>query len=66
MRNAENFLNLFSSVIMKHIPRNTNQEANPSEHVSRKLSYKALKFVILDYQLYHRIVDGVLLKCLNQ
>jgi len=30
------------------------------------LRYKALKFVLFDDQLYHRRVDGVLLKCLNQ
>jgi hypothetical protein len=28
--------------------------------------YKAIKFVLLDDQLYYRTVDGVLLKCLNQ
>jgi len=39
---------------------------NPSQQVSRKLRYKAVKFVLLDEQLYHRTVDGVLLKCLNQ
>jgi len=39
---------------------------NPSQQVSRKLRYKALKFILLDDQLYHRTVDGVLLKCLNQ
>jgi len=38
---------------------------NSSQPVSRKLRYKALKFVVLDDQLYHRTVDGVLLKCLN-
>ena len=30
------------------------------------MRYKALKFVFLDNQLYYKIVDGVLLKCLNQ
>jgi hypothetical protein len=39
---------------------------NPSQQVSRKLRYKALRSVLLDDQLYHRIVDGVPLKCLNQ
>ena len=39
---------------------------DPSQQVSRMLRYKALKFVLLDDQLYHRTVDGVLLKCLNQ
>ena len=91
-----------SSIIIKYIPRNQNQEANrlaqsasgyrqiveifvdelvdeedwrkdiigylrdPSQQVSRNLRYKALKFVLLDDQLYHKIVDGVLLKCLNR
>ena len=36
------------------------------KQMSRKLRYKALKFVLLDYQLYCKTVDGVLLKCLNQ
>jgi hypothetical protein len=39
---------------------------NPLQRVSRKLRYKALKFVLLDDWLYHRTVDVVLLKCLNQ
>ena len=34
--------------------------------MSKKLRYKALKFVLLDDPLYHRTVDGVLLNCLNQ
>jgi hypothetical protein len=38
----------------------------PSQKVSRKLIYKAIKFVLLDQQLYYRIVDGILLKCLSQ
>jgi len=38
---------------------------NPSQQVSKKLRYTTLKFVLLDDQLYHRIIDGVLLKCLN-
>jgi hypothetical protein len=38
----------------------------PSHMVSRRLRYKATKFVLLDNQLYYRTVDGVLLKCLNQ
>jgi len=98
---CQELLNSFSSVIIKHIPRNQNQEANwlaqsasryqqvieiltdevvadddwrkdiieylknPSQQVSRKLKYKDLKFVLLDDQLYHRTVDGVLLKCLG-
>jgi len=39
---------------------------NLSQKVSRKLRYKALKFVVLDDQLYYKSIDGVLLKCLNQ
>jgi len=39
---------------------------NPSQKVSRKLKYKALKFVVLDGQLYYKSIDGVLLKCLNK
>jgi len=39
---------------------------NPSQQVSRKLKYKALKFVLLDDHLYRRTIDGVLLKCLKQ
>jgi hypothetical protein len=39
---------------------------DPSQRVSKKLRYKAIKFVLLDDQLYYKIVDGVLLKCLNQ
>ena len=39
---------------------------NPSQKVTRKLRYKLDKYVLLDDQLYYKIVDGVLLKCLNQ
>ena len=39
---------------------------NPSQRVSRKLRYKALKFVVLDDQLYYKSIDVILLKCLNQ
>jgi hypothetical protein len=39
---------------------------NPSQKVSRKLRYKAIKFVLLDDQLYYKSIDGVLLECLNQ
>ena len=38
---------------------------DPSKKVSRKLRYKALKFTLLDNQLYYKSIDGVLLKCLN-
>ena len=39
---------------------------NTSHEVTRKLRYKSAKYVLLDDQLYYKIVDGVLLKCLNQ
>ena len=39
---------------------------NPLQKVSRKLRYKSIKYVLLDDQLYYKIVDGVLLKSLNQ
>jgi hypothetical protein len=34
---------------------------NPSRKVSRKLRYKAIKFVLLDGCLYYKSMDGVLL-----
>ena len=37
----------------------------PSRSAPRKLRYKALKYVLLDGELYYRMIDGVLLKCLN-
>ena len=39
---------------------------NPSRKVTRKLRYKSTKYVLLDDQLYYKIVDGVLLEYLNQ
>jgi hypothetical protein len=39
---------------------------NPSRRVSRKLRYKAIKFVLLDDRLYYKSMDGVLLQCLGQ
>ena len=39
---------------------------NPTQKVSRKLRYKAIKFVLFDNQLYYKSIDGVLLKCLDQ
>nr|ABA98733.1 retrotransposon protein, putative, unclassified [Oryza sativa Japonica Group] len=38
---------------------------NPSQSASRKLRYKALKYALLDDELYYRTIDGVLLKCLS-
>jgi hypothetical protein len=34
--------------------------------VSRKLRYKAIKFVLLDGHLFYESLDGVLLQCLGQ
>jgi ribonuclease HI len=39
---------------------------NPSRKVSRKLRYKAVKFVLLDRRLFYKSLDGVLLQCLGQ
>ncbi len=38
---------------------------NPSQSASRKLRYKALRYTLLDDELYYRTIDGVLLKCLS-
>jgi hypothetical protein len=38
---------------------------NPSRKVSRKLRYKAIKFVLLDGCLFYKSLDGVLLQCLG-
>ena len=39
---------------------------NPSQKVTKKLGYKSTKYVLLNDQLYYKIVDRVLLKCLSQ
>jgi hypothetical protein len=39
---------------------------NPSRKVSRKLRYKAIKFVLLDGRLFYKSLDRVLLQCLGQ
>jgi hypothetical protein len=39
---------------------------NPPRKVSRKLRYKAIKFVLLDGSLFYKSLDGVLLQCLGQ
>jgi ribonuclease HI len=100
-------LKSFQFVILQHIPREHNEEANrlaqsasgyrknqeafamevfafggdlteddwrkeiidyledPSRKVSRKLRYKAIKFVLLDGSLFYKSLDGVLLQCLG-
>jgi hypothetical protein len=101
-------LKSFQLVILQHIPRERNEEANrlaqsasgyredqevfandicsfgsdlvdddwrkeivdyledPSRKVSRKLRYKAIKFVLLDGRLYYKSFNGVLLQSLCQ
>jgi hypothetical protein len=39
---------------------------NPSREVSRKLRYKAIKFVLLDGRLFYKSLVGLLLQCLGQ
>jgi hypothetical protein len=39
---------------------------DPSQKVTHKLRYKAIKYVLLDGQLYHKTIDRILLKCLSQ
>lgn len=38
---------------------------DPSKKVSRKICFQATKYVLLEEELYYRIVDGILLKCLG-
>jgi hypothetical protein len=38
---------------------------DPSRKVSRKLRYKAIKFVLLDDNLFYKSLDGVFLRCLG-
>jgi hypothetical protein len=105
---CKEILKSFQLVILQHIPREHNEEANrlaqsasgyrenqevfandicsfesdlaeddwrkevvdylenPSRKVSRKLRYKAIKFVLLYGRLYYKSLDGVLLQCLGQ
>jgi ribonuclease HI len=105
---CKEILKSFQLVILQHIPREHNEEANrlaqsasgyrenqevfandvctfgsdlaeddwtkeivdylenPSQKVSRKLRYKAIKFVLLDGHLYYKSLDGVFLQCLGQ
>jgi hypothetical protein len=37
---------------------------DPSKKVDKQLRYKAIKYVLLEDELYYRTIDGVLLKCL--
>jgi hypothetical protein len=38
---------------------------NPSRKVSRKLRYKAMKFVLLDGRFFYKSLDRVLMQCLG-
>ena len=38
---------------------------DPSRKVERRVRFQAAKYVLLDEELYYRIIDGVLLKCLS-
>ena len=39
---------------------------DPFQKTSKKLRYKAMKYVLLDDRLYYRTIEGILIKCLNQ
>jgi ribonuclease HI len=39
---------------------------NPSKKVDKQLRYTAIKYVLLEDELYYRIIDGVLLECLSE
>jgi hypothetical protein len=39
---------------------------NPSKKVDKQLRYRAIKYVLLEDELYYRTIDGVLLKCLGE
>ena len=36
---------------------------DPSKKVDRKIRFQAIKYVLLEEELYYRMIDGVLLKC---
>src|SRR4026207_2350413 len=39
---------------------------DPSKKVDRKIRFQAIKYVLLDEDLYYRTIDGVLLKCIDR
>jgi hypothetical protein len=39
---------------------------DPSKKVDKQLKYKAIKYNLLEDELYYRAIDGVLLKCLGE
>ena len=38
---------------------------DPSKEVNRKIRFKAIKYVLLEGDLYYWTIDGVLLKCID-
>jgi ribonuclease HI len=43
-----------------------NYQKDPSKKVDKQVRYKAIKYVLLEDELYYRTLDGVLLKCLGE
>jgi hypothetical protein len=39
---------------------------DPSKKVDKQLRYKAIKYVLVEDELYYRTIDGVLLDCLGE
>ena len=39
---------------------------DPTKKVDRKVRFQATKYVLLKEELYYRMIDGVLLKCLDR
>ena len=39
---------------------------DPSKKVNRKIRFQAIKYVLLEEDLYYWIIDGVLLKCIDK
>ena len=39
---------------------------DPSKKVDRKIRFQAIKYVLLEEDLYYRTIDGVLLKCIDK
>jgi hypothetical protein len=39
---------------------------DPSKKVDKQLRYRAIKYILLEDELYYRTIDGVLLKCLGE
>jgi hypothetical protein len=39
---------------------------DPSKKVDKPLRYRAIKYILLEDELYDHTIDGVLLKCLGE